>query len=81
MEKYPKVKVLREATGSRTAARKISELHRPADIMASADYTVIDALLIPEHAQWNIKLATNEMVIGLPSIIQNERPDQFGQLV
>jgi molybdate/tungstate transport system substrate-binding protein len=64
MEKYPKVKVLREASGSRTAARKISELNRPADIMASADYTVIDTLLIPEYASWNIKLATNEMVIG-----------------
>ncbi len=64
MEKYPEVKVLREASGSRTAARKISELNRPADIMGSADYTVIDTLLIPEHASWNIKLATNEMVIG-----------------
>ncbi len=64
MEKYPKVKVLREASGSRTAARKISELNRPADIMASADYTVIDTLLLPQYASWNIKLATNEMVIG-----------------
>jgi molybdate/tungstate transport system substrate-binding protein len=31
--------------------------------MASADYTVIDNLLIPEHADWNIKFARNEMVI------------------
>ncbi len=64
MKKYPDVKILKEASGSRTAARKISDLDRPADIMASADYTVIDTLLIPGHASWNIKLATNEMVIG-----------------
>ena len=31
--------------------------------MASADYTVIDKLLIPEYASWNIKFATNEMAI------------------
>jgi len=32
--------------------------------VASADYTVIDALLIPEHADWNIRFASNEMVIA-----------------
>ena len=31
--------------------------------MASADYTVIDELLIPDHAAWNIKFAANEMTI------------------
>ncbi|MHC4395110.1 MAG: tungstate ABC transporter substrate-binding protein WtpA [Planctomycetota bacterium] len=62
---YPKVKIFREAAGSRICARKISELHRPCDIIASADYTVIDALLIPKHAEWNIKFASNEMVIAL----------------
>jgi len=31
--------------------------------MASADYTVIDKLLIPEHADWNIRFASNEMAI------------------
>jgi len=60
---HPDVNILRESAGSRTCARKISELDRPADIMASADYTVIDQLLIPEHASWNIKFASNEMAI------------------
>jgi molybdate/tungstate transport system substrate-binding protein len=60
----PGVNVLLEAAGSRTCARKISELGRPCDIMASADYSVIDDLLIPEHADWNIKFAGNEMVIA-----------------
>ena len=31
--------------------------------MASADYTVINTLLIPEHAAWNIRFAGNEMSI------------------
>ena len=63
MKEYPNVKVLLEAAGSRTCARKVSDLKRPCDVMASADYTVINALLIPEHADWNIKFAANEMTI------------------
>ena len=61
---HPNVKIIREAAGSRVCARKITDLHRPCDILASADYTVIDALLIPQHADWNIKFAANEMVIA-----------------
>ena len=60
---YPNVEVFCESGGSRTCARKISDLNRRCDIMASADYRVIDNLLIPEHAEWNIKFATNEMAI------------------
>ena len=59
----PDVKILLEAAGSRICTRKIADLKRPCDVMASADYTVIDNLLIPEHADWNIKFASNEMVI------------------
>ncbi|MCL1973294.1 MAG: tungstate ABC transporter substrate-binding protein WtpA, partial [Bacteroidetes bacterium] len=39
---HPKVRVLSEGAGSLDCARKITELHRPCDIMASADYAVID---------------------------------------
>jgi len=60
---HPGVKVLREAAGSRTCARKITDLGRPCDVMASADYSVIEELLIPEYASWNISFATNEMAI------------------
>jgi molybdate/tungstate transport system substrate-binding protein len=60
---HPGVEVLREAAGSRTCARKITELGRPCDVMASADYTVIENLLIPKYASWNISFATNEMAI------------------
>jgi molybdate/tungstate transport system substrate-binding protein len=61
--KYPKVDVLREAAGSQKCARKITDLKKPCDIMASADYTVIDKLLIPAYADWNIRFATNRLVL------------------
>ena len=62
--KHPGVTFQTEASGSRTAARKISELGREADIIMSADYTVINELLIPEFADWNISFARNTMVIA-----------------
>lgn len=62
--KYPQYDVQREASGSRAAARKISEIGRPADVMASADYKVIDNLLIPNDAKFNAQFATNEMAIA-----------------
>jgi len=60
----PGVRVLAEAAGSVQCARKITELHKPCDIMLSADYSVIDKLLIPEFASWNIRFASNEIVIA-----------------
>ena len=62
-KKYPDVEVLREAAGSRICARKITDLKKPCDIMASADYSVIDTLLIPNYASWDIHFTTNEMAI------------------
>ena len=62
-KRHPKVTIQLEAAGSRTCARKISDLNRPCDVMASADYTVIDQLLVPQFAKWNIKFAANEMTI------------------
>ena len=61
---HPNVKIFSESAGSRICARKIADLHRPCDVIAVADYTVIDALLIPEHAEWYITFAGNEMVIA-----------------
>ncbi|HOO70270.1 MAG TPA: tungstate ABC transporter substrate-binding protein WtpA [Spirochaetota bacterium] len=60
---HPGVDIQREASGSQKAARKISELNKPCDIMASADYWVIDKLLVPEYATWNIQFASNRMVL------------------
>jgi molybdate/tungstate transport system substrate-binding protein len=61
---YPEIKIIREAAGSRMCARKIVDLNRRCDIMASSDYSVIEKLLVPEYAEWNIKFASNEMVIA-----------------
>lgn len=61
--KYPKVDIQREAGGSTKLARLISEVGKPADIMASADYEVIDKNLIPKFAAWNVRFATNQMVL------------------
>ena len=61
--RYPGVDVLREGGGSTKMARMISELNKPADIMASADFAVIDKTLIPKNAAWNIRFATNQLVL------------------
>ena len=63
MRMHPNVKILSEAAGSLDCARKITELRRPCDIIASADYVVIDKLLIPEYADVNQPFARNEMAV------------------
>ena len=60
---HPRVTIKLESAGSIECARKISELGKPCDVMASADYKVIDKLLIPQFASWNIPFAGNEMTI------------------
>ena len=62
--RHPGVTFETEAAGSRTTARKVSELDREADLVMSADYTVIDTLLIPDFADWNVRFARNTMVIA-----------------
>lgn len=61
---YPGIKVLTESAGSVASARKITDLDKPCDILVSADYSVIDKMLIPKYADWNIKFASNEMTIS-----------------
>ena len=60
---YPQVNIMMEAGGSVASARKITDLDKPCDIMASADYAVIDKMLIPKFADYNIKFASNELCI------------------
>jgi molybdate/tungstate transport system substrate-binding protein len=62
--KYPNIQIIREASGSREAARKISELDRRADLVAVADYLVVEEMLIPEDIDWYVNFATNRMVIA-----------------
>ena len=62
-QRHPGVTVKPEAAGSRECARKISDLGRSCDVFGSADYEVVENLLIPEHVDFNIRFATNEMAI------------------
>ncbi|MBI5218812.1 MAG: tungstate ABC transporter substrate-binding protein WtpA [Bacteroidia bacterium] len=59
----PDVNIQMEAAGSIECARKITELKKTCDVMVSADYSVIEKLLIPGYADWDIKFASNEMAI------------------
>jgi molybdate/tungstate transport system substrate-binding protein len=61
---HPDIKILLESAGSLVCARKVTELKKPCDILASSDYFVINELLIPEYTSWSIRFATNEIVIA-----------------
>ena len=63
-ELHPGLDIQMEAAGSRDCARKIRDLKRPCDVLASADYLVIEQLLVPDYADWNICFAANEMIIA-----------------
>ena len=63
-KEHPEIIIKAEASGSRDAARKICDLGRKCDVLASADYRVVEDLLMPNHADFNIRFALNEMVIA-----------------
>ncbi len=60
----PDIDIRREADGSTKCARKIADLGKPCDIMASSDFAVIDKILLPRHASWNVRFASNQLVIA-----------------
>ncbi|GAI05301.1 unnamed protein product, partial [marine sediment metagenome] len=60
---YPNIAVRTEAAGSVVTIRKVTELGKRADIIASADYTLIPEIMFPEYADWYIAFARNQMVI------------------
>ena len=62
--KHPGLIVHLEPSGSQVAARKVSELGMRADVVAIADATLIDDLMIPNHATWNLEFASNEIVLA-----------------
>lgn len=63
-KQHPDVYIKAEAAGSLACARKICDLKKECDVMASADYKVVSSLLMPDYAEFNIRFATNEMVIA-----------------
>ena len=63
-KQHPEVTLQLNPSGSVLAARKIVEANDRADVLAVADYLVIDKLLRPDHADWYICFATNEIGIA-----------------
>ena len=53
-----------EASGSRVAAKKISELGRRADVVALADWRLFPQLLYPKYCEWFAKFAANRLVLA-----------------
>lgn len=62
--KHPDVEIVQIPSGSVLCARKITEQNDRADVIAVADYMVIDQMLRPKYAQWSILFATNEVGIA-----------------
>ena len=63
MQEHPEVRILSEAWGSKAGARRVIDIANPADVFLSADYMVIENMLIPDHASWYLPFATNDMAI------------------
>lgn len=60
----PHVEVRLEASGSVEAIKKVTELGKRADIVMSADYYLIPSMMMPEHADWYVIFATNQLVLA-----------------
>ena len=60
---HPGIDIRREASGSVMAIKKVVELGKPCDCVASADYTLIPEMMFPGHAQEVRVFATNELVL------------------
>ncbi len=53
-----------ESSGSVMACRKVTDLHKSADIVATADYTLIPQFLVPKYTDFYVMFATNQIVIA-----------------
>jgi len=63
--KHPNIDVILKAYGSRQAAMQVAELKEECDVLAVADYGVIEELLLPKNmATWYITFASNEICIA-----------------
>ena len=68
---YPGVDVEMEAHGSLQVIRHVTEIHEPIDVVASADYALLPMLMYDSidpdtglpYASWNVRYASNRMVL------------------
>ncbi len=61
---HPGVRIRIEPSGSLVAARKVTELGMRADLIAVADDDLIERMLIPGQAHFDIAFAANEIVLA-----------------
>jgi molybdate/tungstate transport system substrate-binding protein len=61
---YPDVELVTESSGSILAAKKVTELNRPCDMVFIADYKLIDEILAPKYTNWGIGFYKDRMVIA-----------------
>lgn len=74
---YPNFEMVTESAGSLASARKITDLNRSADILALADYQIIDQMIIPEYSNFNVHFATNS--IGLAYSTQSRFANEINK--
>lgn len=65
--KYPDVNVQLHPGGSTAICREIVDLDKSADVYASADYSLIPNLMMPDDADWYLTFAKNRMVLSYTS--------------
>ena len=53
-----------ENTPSLDAVRKVTELDRVPDVLATADVALFDSLIVPHHADWYAVFGTNALVLA-----------------
>jgi ABC-type molybdate transport system substrate-binding protein len=61
---HPGMEVRIELAASRISCAKVAEQGREADVVLSADAELIDELLLPEHAAFDVHFAGNALVIA-----------------
>jgi len=61
---HPGVDVICEAAGSAKTIKKVTELSKEADIVASADYSLIPSMMYPKYADWYAQFARNRIVLA-----------------
>ncbi len=61
---YPNVDVQLEPAGSVQCVQKVTEIGELADVVASADYSLIPNIMMPNYADWYIVFAKNEMTLA-----------------
>ena len=60
---HPGINVTIEPGGSVSIIRAVTEEGKSADVVAPADYALIPDMMMPDHADWCVTFAKNQMVL------------------